>query len=54
MYSLYCKLDLPVVIDFYVLDNDFAVSKTFFFHFVYFQCVVAKVDADAEKDLGSK
>lgn len=29
MYSLHCKLDLPVV-RFYVLDNDFTVSKTFF------------------------
>ena len=53
MYSLYCKLDLPVVIDFMYLIMILLLVKLFFL-FVYLQCVVAKVDADAEKDLGSK
>ena len=53
MYSLRCKLDLPVVIDFMYLIMILLLVKLFFL-FVYFQCVVAKVDADAEKDLGSK
>lgn len=53
MYSLHCKLDLPVVIDFMYLIMILLLVKLFFL-FVYFQCVVAKVDADAEKELGSK
>lgn len=53
MYSLYCKLDLPVVIDFMYLIMILLLVKLFFLS-VYFQCVVAKVDADAEKELGSK
>lgn len=53
MYSLHCKLDLPVVIDFMYLIMILLLVKLFFLS-VYFQCVVAKVDADAEKELGSK
>ena len=53
MYSLHCKLDLPVVIDFMYLIMILLLVKLFFIS-VCFQCVVAKVDADAEKDLGSK